>query len=53
MSAAATRQPSKSRAVNTDATTTKLVDTPSDVALRNTIPTTIVHTHTTTPMGIA
>ena len=38
--------------MDTEATTTKLVATPADVALRNSIPATTVHTHTTTPVGM-
>ena len=34
-----------------DATTTKLAATPAEVALRSSIPTATVHTHTTTPVG--
>ena len=34
-----------------DATATKLAATPAEVALRSSIPTTTVHTHTTTPVG--
>jgi hypothetical protein len=37
--------------VAADATITKLTATPADVALRNNIPTTTVHTQTTTPVG--
>ena len=46
------RQPRISRAVATVATTTKLAAVPSEVAWRNSIPTTTVHTHTTTPVGV-
>src|SRR5215217_6033190 len=51
ISLATPRQPSNSSAVTRDATTTKLADTPADVALRNSIPTTTVHSHTATPVG--
>jgi hypothetical protein len=50
--AAAPRQPSNNNAVASEATTTKLVETPADVALRNSIPNTTVDTHTATPVGI-
>lgn len=47
------RQPSNSTAVEIEATTTKLGATPADVSLRSSIPSTMVHTHTTTPVGIS
>lgn len=47
----AARQPSSSSAVTEDATTMKLAATPADVALRKTMPTTTVDSHTTTPVG--
>lgn len=34
-----------------DATTTKLAATPAELTLRNTMPTTMVHSHTITPVG--
>lgn len=34
-----------------DATTTKLAATPAELTLRNTMPTTMVHSHTITPRG--
>src|SRR5581483_1734475 len=49
--ARAARQPSSSAAVTTEATTTKVTATPPELALRNSIPTTTVHTHTATPVG--
>lgn len=48
----AARQPNNSTAVTEAATTTKLAATPADVSLRNTMPTTTVDNHTTTPVGI-
>jgi hypothetical protein len=47
----AARQPINSSAVTDDATATKLAATPAEVALRSNIPTTTVHSHTTTPVG--
>jgi len=51
MPAASSRHPSSSTAVATDATMTKLTATPAEVALRASIPTTMVHNQTTTPVG--
>lgn len=34
-----------------EATTTKLVATPAELALRNSMPTTTVHNHTVNPVG--
>ncbi len=45
------RQPSSRMAVTSEATTTKLSAVPSEVALRNSIPTTTVHSQTISPVG--
>jgi len=45
------RQPSSSTAVTDDATTTKLAATLAELALRNNMPTTTVHSQTTSPVG--
>src|SRR6185312_7200570 len=49
--AATARHPSSSAAVTVEATITKVTATPAELALRNTIPTAIVHTHTAIPVG--
>ena len=48
---ATARQPSSSIAVDSEATTMKLGAVPAEVALRNSIPITTVHTQTATPGG--
>src|SRR6202020_1269279 len=48
---ASARQPSSSSAVTDDATTMKLAASHAEVALDTSIPTTTVHSHTTTPVG--
>ena len=42
---------SNNTAVTSDATSTKLAATPAELTLRNNMPITTVHSHTTSPVG--